>query len=286
MSSVSYHKKRIEECLKKNIQINAREAKIEADYILKFALKKPSSFFICNQKKNIEKTQEELISSILKKRIKREPLAYIFKEWDFYGETFYLDKNSLIPRQDTELIVDLVLNQFDKKSKLNILDLGTGSGVIGITLSKFYPNSLITISDISPKALKVANKNIKKHKVSNVNSIESNWFSAFKEEENFDLILTNPPYIAKGDVHLTNLEINYEPTNALVSANNGFSDIFKIIDSAANFLKPQGKLFIEHGYTQAYEVKNYLQKKYFDTIKQHRDINHKIRVTSASKIKV
>lgn len=286
MSSVSYHKKRIEECLKKNIQINAREAKIEADYILKFALKKPSSFFISNQKTNIEKTQEELISSILKKRIKREPLAYIFKEWDFYGETFYLDKNSLIPRQDTELIVDLVLNQFDKKSKLNILDLGTGSGVIGITLSKFYSNSLITISDISPKALKVANKNIKKHKVSNVNSIESNWFSAFKEEENFDLILTNPPYIAKGDVHLTNLEINYEPSNALVSANNGFSDIFKIIDSAANFLKPQGKLFIEHGYTQADKVKNYLQKKYFDTIKQHRDINHKIRVTSASKIKV
>ena len=286
MSSVSYHKKRIEECLKKNIQINAREAKIEADYILKFALKKPSSFFISNQKTNIEKTQEELISSILKKRIKREPLAYIFKEWDFYGETFYLDKNSLIPRQDTELIVDLVLNQFDKKSKLNILDLGTGSGVIGITLSKFYPNSLITISDISPKALKVANKNIKKHKVSNVNSIESNWFSAFKEEENFDLILTNPPYIAKGDVHLTNLEINYEPSNALVSANNGFSDIFKIIDSAANFLKPQGKLFIEHGYTQADKVKNYLQKKYFDAIKQHRDINHKIRVTSASKIKV
>ena len=286
MSSVSYHKKRIEECLKKNIQINAREAKIEADYILKFALKKPSSFFISNQKTNIEKTQEELISSILKKRIKREPLAYIFKEWDFYGETFYLDKNSLIPRQDTELIVDLVLNQFDKKSKLNILDLGTGSGVIGITLSKFYPNSLITISDISPKALKVANKNIKKHKVSNVNSIESNWFVAFKEEKIFDLILTNPPYIAKGDVHLTNLEINYEPSNALVSANNGFSDIFKIIDSAANFLKPQGKLFIEHGYTQADKVKNYLQKKYFDTIKQHRDINHKIRVTSASKIKV
>ena len=286
MSSVSFHKKRIEKCLRKNLQINEREAQIEAEYILRFALKKPSSFFISNQKTNIEKTQEELISSILKKRIKREPLAYIFKEWDFYGETFYLDKNSLIPRQDTELMVDLVLNQFDKKSKLNILDLGTGSGVIGITLSKFYPNSLITISDISPKALKVANKNIKKHKVSNVNSIESNWFSAFKEEENFDLILTNPPYIAKGDVHLTNLEINYEPSNALVSANNGFSDIFKIIDSAANFLKPQGKLFIEHGYTQADKVKNYLQKKYFDTIKQHRDINHKIRVTSASKIKV
>lgn len=286
MSSVSYHKKRIEECLKKNIQINVREAKIEADYILKFVLKKPSSFFISNQKTNLEKTQEELISLILKKRIKREPLAYIFKEWDFYGETFYLDKNSLIPRQDTELIIDLVLKQFDKKSKLNILDLGTGSGVIGITLSKLYPDSIITISDISPKALKVANKNIKKHKVNNINTIESNWFDSFKEKEFFDLILSNPPYIAEGDSHLTNLELKYEPTNALVSAKNGFSDIFKIIDSAPNFLKPQGKLFIEHGYTQADKVKNYLQQKSFENIKQHRDINQKTRVTSASKIKV
>ena len=286
MSTVNYHKKRIIECLKKNIQINEREAQIEAEYILKFALKKPSSFFISNQKTSIDKTQEKFISSILKKRINREPLAYIFKEWDFYGETFYLNKNSLIPRQDTELMVDLVLNQFDKKSKLNILDLGTGSGVIGITISKLFPDSIITISDISPKALKVANKNIKKHKVSNVHSIESNWFVGFKEKEFFDLILTNPPYIAKGDVHLTNLEINYEPSNALVSANNGFSDIFKIIDSAPDFLKPKGRLFIEHGYTQADKVKNYLQKKYFDTIRQHRDINHKIRVTSASKIKV
>lgn len=286
MSSVSYHKKRIEECLKKNIQINVREAKIEADYILKFVLKKPSSFFISNQKTNLEKTQEELISLILKKRIKREPLAYIFKEWDFYGETFYLDKNSLIPRQDTELIIDLVLKQFDKKSKLNILDLGTGSGVIGITLSKLYPDSIITISDISPKALKVANKNIKKHKVNNINTIESNWFDSFKEKEFFDLILSNPPYIAEGDSHLTNLELKYEPKNALVSAKNGFSDIFKIIDSAPNFLKPQGKLFIEHGYTQADKVKNYLQQKSFENIKQHRDINQKTRVTSASKIKV
>lgn len=286
MSSVSYHKKRIEECLKKNIQINVREAKIEADYILKFVLKKPSSFFISNQKTNLEKTQEELISLILKKRIKREPLAYIFKEWDFYGETFYLDKNSLIPRQDTELIIDLVLKQFDKKSKLNILDLGTGSGVIGITLSKFYPDSIITISDISPKALKVANKNIKKHKVNNINTIESNWFDSFKEKEFFDLILSNPPYIAEGDSHLTNLELKYEPTNALVSAKNGFSDIFKIIDSAPNFLKPQGKLFIEHGHTQADKVKNYLQQKSFENIKQHRDINQKTRVASASKIKV
>jgi release factor glutamine methyltransferase len=163
LSSVSFHKKRIEACLRENIQINEREAQIEAENILKFALKKPSSFFISNQKTNIDKIQEELISSILKKRIKSEPLAYILNEWDFYGETFYLDKNSLIPRQDTELLIDLVLKRYDKESKLNILDLGTGSGVIGITLSKLYPNSMITISDISSKALNVANKNIKNH---------------------------------------------------------------------------------------------------------------------------
>lgn len=286
MSSVSFHKKRIEECLRENIQINEREAQIEAENILKFALKKPSSFFISNQKTNIDKIQEELISSILKKRIKSEPLAYILNEWDFYGETFYLDKNSLIPRQDTELLIDLVLKRFDKGSKLNILDLGTGSGVIGITLSKLYPNSMITISDISSKALNVANKNIKNHNVTNIRSLESDWFNSFKEKELFDLILTNPPYISKDDDHLNNLELGYEPSNALVASKNGFADIFKIIDTSPRFLNSEGLLMIEHGYTQGNRVKNYFQQKSFNNIKQHRDINQKIRVTSASKIKI
>ena len=286
MSSVSFHKKRIEECLRENIQINEREAQIEAENILKFALKKPSSFFISNQKTNIDKIQEELISSILKKRIKSEPLAYILNEWDFYGETFYLDKNSLIPRQDTELLIDLVLKKYDKESKLNILDLGTGSGVIGITLSKLYPNSMITISDISSKALNVANKNIKNHNVTNIRSLESDWFDSFKEKELFDLILTNPPYISKDDDHLNNLELGYEPSNALVASNNGFADIFKIIDTSPRFLSSEGILIVEHGYTQGNRVKNYFQQKSYNNIKQHRDINQKIRVTSASKIKI
>ena len=286
MSSVSFHKKRIEECLRENIQINEREAQIEAENILKFALKKPSSFFISNQKTNIDKIQEELISSILKKRIKSEPLAYILNEWDFYGETFYLDKNSLIPRQDTELLIDLVLKRYDKGSKLNILDLGTGSGVIGITLSKLYPNSMITISDISSKALNVANKNIENHTVTNIRSLESDWFNSFKEKELFDLILTNPPYISKDDDHLNNLELGYEPSNALVASKNGFADIFKIIDTSPRFLNSEGLLMIEHGYTQGNRVKNYFQQKSFNNIKQYRDINQKIRVTSASKIKI
>jgi release factor glutamine methyltransferase len=286
LSSVSFHKKRIEECLRENIQINEREAQIEAENILKFALKKPSSFFISNQKTNIDKIQEELISSILKKRIKSEPLAYILNEWDFYGETFYLDKNSLIPRQDTELLIDLVLKRYDKGSKLNILDLGTGSGVIGITLSKLYPNSMITISDISSKALNVANKNIKNHNVTNIRSLESDWFNSFKEKELFDLILTNPPYISKDDDHLNNLELGYEPSNALVASKNGFADIFKIIDTSPRFLNSEGLLMIEHGYTQGNRVKNYFQQKSFNNIEQHRDINQKIRVTSASKIKI
>ena len=286
MSSVSYQKKRIEECLRENIQINEREAQIEAENILKFALKKSSSFFISNQKTNIDKLQEELISSILKKRIKSEPLAYILNEWDFYGETFYLDKNSLIPRQDTELLIDLVLKRYDKGSKLNILDLGTGSGVIGITLSKLYPNSMIIISDISSKALNVANKNIKNHNVTNIRSLESDWFNSFKEKELFDLILTNPPYISKDDDHLNNLELGYEPSNALVASKNGFADIFKIIDTSPRFLNSEGLLMIEHGYTQGNRVKNYFQQKSFNNIKQHRDINQKIRVTSASKIKI
>jgi len=116
--------------------------------------------------------------------------------------------------------------------------------------------------------------------------LESDWFDSFKEKELFDLILTNPPYISKDDVHLNNLELGYEPSNALVAANDGFADIFKIIDTSPRFLNSEGLLMIEHGHTQGHSVKNYFQQKSFDNIKQHRDINQKIRVSSASKIKV
>lgn len=286
MCSIHTQQKRIIGYLKENIQINKREANIEANHILKFVLKKPISYLITNQKTKIKKNEDEFISKILKKRSKKEPLAYILKEWDFYGETFFLNKNSLIPRQDTELMIDLAINQFDKDSRLNILDLGTGSGVIGITLSKLFPNSKITVTDISSKALQVANKNIKQHKLKNIHSIESDWFNNIKKNEKFDLIMTNPPYVSKDDPHLINPELKFEPSNALVSADNGFSDIFKIIDESPKFLKVEGRLFIEHGYNQGVKVKEYLQKKSFCKIKQYQDLNQKIRVTSVTKIKV
>jgi release factor glutamine methyltransferase len=116
--------------------------------------------------------------------------------------------------------------------------------------------------------------------------LESDWFNSFKEKELFDLILTNPPYISKDDDHLNNLELGYEPSNALVASKNGFADIFKIIDTSPRFLNSEGLLMIEHGHTQGNRVKNYFQQKSFNNIKQHRDINQKIRVTSASKIKI
>lgn len=286
MCSIHTHQKRIVGYLKEKIRINEREANIEANHILKFVLKKPISYLVTNQKIKIKKTEDEFISKILKKRSKKEPLAYILREWDFYGETFFLNKNSLIPRQDTELMIDLAINQFDKDSRLNILDLGTGSGVIGITLSKLFPNSKITVTDISSKALQVANKNIKQHKLKNIHSIESDWFNNIKKNEKFDLIMTNPPYVSKDDPHLINPELKFEPSNALVSADNGFSDIFKIIDESPKFLKAEGRLFIEHGYNQEVKVKKYLQKKSFCKIKQYQDLNQKIRVTSGTKIKV
>jgi len=286
MCSIHTHQKRIVGYLKEKIRINEREANIEANHILKFVLKKPISYLVTNQKIKIKKTEDEFISRILKRRSKKEPLAYILREWDFYGETFFLNKNSLIPRQDTELMIDLAINQFDKDSRLNILDLGTGSGVIGITLSKLFPNSKITVTDISSKALQVANKNIKQHKLKNIHSIESDWFNNIKKNEKFDLIMTNPPYVSKDDPHLINPELKFEPSNALVSADNGFSDIFKIIDESPKFLKAEGRLFIEHGYNQEVKVKKYLQKKSFCKIKQYQDLNQKIRVTSGTKIKV
>ena len=283
MFSVSFHKKRIEKCLRKNLQINEREAQIEAEYILRFALKKPSSFFISNQKKNIDKIQEDYISSILRKRIKREPLAYIFKEWDFYGHTFKITKDTLIPRQDTELLIDIILHKYNINLPLKILDLGTGSGVIGVTLARNFTKSNVLISDISIKAIEIAKKNIQNNNLKNIKCIRSNWFDKINFYL-FDIIVSNPPYIANDDLHLKCPEIIEQPEVALVSDNEGLKDIETIISQAQKYLQIEGMLLIEHGYNQANKVKEIFLNYKFHNIKQHKDINNKIRSTSGIKI--
>jgi release factor glutamine methyltransferase len=283
MDSIESYKKKIAQELALKINLPLREAFLESQFIMQYILKKSSSNLIINKDKYISKTEREKIENVIKDRINNLPLAYIFKEWDFYGHTFKITKDTLIPRQDTELLIDIILHKYNINLPLKILDLGTGSGVIGVTLARNFTKSNVLISDISIKAIEIAKKNIQNNNLKNIKCIRSNWFDKINFYL-FDIIVSNPPYIANDDLHLKCPEIIEQPEVALVSDNEGLKDIETIISQAQKYLQIEGMLLIEHGYNQANKVKEIFLNYKFHNIKQHKDINNKIRSTSGIKI--
>ena len=272
--------KKISDSLKK-IDLTDREIQIERNLIIENTLSISLKEILLNQDKKIPDNQVRKIYGILERRIQHEPLAHIFGEWSFYGRSFYVNKHTLIPRPDTELIIDIVLNKYKNQKGLKILDLGTGSGIIGITLALEMIEPDITICDICPDALKVVSQNLQRFNIKNLNSIQSNWFQNIIQKD-FDLIISNPPYIDANDIHLTQPSIIYEPKKALVSKNKGLADIAVIINQSKKYLRKEGRIIIEHGFDQANQIQNFFLTEQYDNIFSHQDINGKLRCTSAS----
>lgn len=265
------------------INLTYREAEIEAQFIMQYVLEQSSAYLILNQHQKISKYSVKQITNIVSKRKKGIPLAYIIKEWDFYGHTFLVTKDTLIPRQDTELLIDIILKKYKKDLSLNILDLGTGSGIIGITLARNFKKSEILMTDLSVNAIKVAKKNIDASGLKNIKCLQSNWFEKI-DHSMFDIIVSNPPYIPKNDPHLESPELKYQPQMALTADDDGFSDIDNIAFHAQKFLKKSGILLIEHGYNQARKVQEIFNRNKLSGITQYKDINNIIRATLGSKI--
>ena len=279
MESLFNIQNNIIEILKNKIKLSTREARTEARFILEHELKMKHAHLISNQLSPIKERDKDKIYKILEERIQYKPLAYIIGEWDFYGLNFFVSQETLIPRQDTELLIDLILKKYSKDQGINILDLGTGSGVIGITLAKKMPKSNVLISDVSCKALKVAEKNIRNFKLKNIKAIQSNWFKNIPPMK-FDVIISNPPYIDKKSPYLNKPELSYEPKIALISKENGLKDILSIIQESPNFLSKKGRVFIEHGFDQSSQVNSILLNNNFTKVTVHKDLNKIIRVSS------
>tara|TARA_B110000305_G_scaffold125964_1_gene141071 strand:- start:1748 stop:2599 length:852 start_codon:yes stop_codon:yes gene_type:complete len=283
MQSIDFYRKKIGAELQELLNMTPREANLEAQFILQFVLKETSSQLIIQRSKTVSKNDVHSMDLIVKQRLVNIPLAYIFNEWDFYGKTYYITPETLIPRQDTELMIDILLQSNDKESQLNILDLGTGSGVIGLTLAQHFSCAQVTLSDISSSAIKVAEINGKNTNVKNIQFIQSDWFESIKHN-NFDIIVSNPPYIAETDSHLLHPELLAQPRIALVSEMSGLKDIKHIVQNAKQYLNESGMLIIEHGYDQAMMVQDIFIANDFNNIAQHKDINGVIRITSGIKI--
>ena len=226
------------------------------------------------KEKTLTDNEDALINDFIEKKQQGIPLAYILNSSKFYDQEFYVDERVLIPRPETELLVDFIIEQ--DFSKIKILDAGTGSGCIGISLALKNPTLELYGSDFSMDSLNVAKINKNNLKADNFYLIHADWLSCFKEKS-FDLIVSNPPYIGKKDPHLTNL--TFEPSHALIATQNGFGDIKKIIKHSTKILKKKGILLLEHGFDQSNEIKKTLVEYGFSSIHTIKDYQDHQRVT-------
>lgn len=185
------------------------------------------------------------------------PIAYILGYKEFWSMSFKVTPDVLIPRPETELLVEQAISACSHLKQPTILELGTGSGAIAIALGKELPDAKITATDISDSALNIARENAHNNQIKNIEFTHSDWFSNVRRR--FDIIVSNPPYIDLGDPHL-NHEIRFEPMLALVSGIDGLDDIRTILSNADSHLKEQGKLLLEHGYNQGKQLRKLMTK--------------------------
>jgi release factor glutamine methyltransferase len=251
---------------------------LEARWMLQSLLKVNPAFLIAHAEYALTHAQAECFQQMLARRIAGEPVAYLIGERGFYDLSFKVTPDVLIPRPETELLVEKALSKIPSDQFYNVLDLGTGSGAIAITIARHRPLAHVVAVDLSPSALAVAKKNAETFCVNNLTFLEGDWYSGLSKER-FSVIVANPPYVAEGDPHLGNGDLRFEPRMALVATGNGMDCIHKIITQAPDFLDQNGWLLLEHGYNQASACCQLLEKSGFTHIFTEPDLANIDRVS-------
>lgn len=244
---------------------------------LTYLLNTNKNLLFLNKEEALDEKIENELKIINDKINEGYPLQYAIGKWNFYGLDLLVDKRALIPRYETEILVDLIIN--DNSNNKKILDIGTGSGAISLALSKNLKDSKIIGVDISKNAIDLANENKIKLNINNVEFKESDIFSNI--DEKFDIIVSNPPYINKEDFEKLDNKLYYEPQNALFGGEDGLYFYKKIIKNAKNFLNKNGKIYLEIGYDQKDSISNLLEEYGYKQIKAYKDFNDFDRIIKA-----
>ncbi|MDU1708241.1 MAG: peptide chain release factor N(5)-glutamine methyltransferase [Anaerococcus vaginalis] len=244
---------------------------------LTYLLNTNKNLLFLNKEEILDEKIEIELKKINDKINEGYPLQYAIGKWNFYGLDLLVDKRALIPRYETEILVDLIIN--DNSNNKKILDIGTGSGAISLALSKNLKDSKIIGVDISKKAIDLANENKIKLNINNVEFKESDIFSNI--DEKFDIIVSNPPYINKEDFEKLDKKLYYEPQNALYGGEDGLYFYKKIIKNAKNFLNKNGKIYLEIGYDQKDSISDLLEEYGYKQIKSYKDFNDFDRIIKA-----
>ena len=242
-----------------------REDVEDASKLLGLAINKTQEQLFANLDYALNSSEFKKFFSLVDERKNGKPFAYIKGSQGFYEHEFLVSPSTLIPRPETELLIDIAIDSLDSEKKIKVLDLGTGSGIIAITLSQQCPKWEVSASDQSSEALSLAKLNAK----SPINFYYGSWFEPLPKKK-FDLIVSNPPYISKKDPHLKDLR--FEPMEALVSGNDGLEDIRLIISQSPQYLNKGGLLLLEHGYDQKDRIIELLGDS-FKNIKTFKDLN-------------
>ena len=258
--------------------------KLDSELLLSEVLKKTREEILINLNAKMSQIDILKFKNLINRRAKKEPIAYILKYKEFWSKKFQIDKSTLIPRPETELMIEYLINVF-KRKKINILDIGTGSGCILISLLAELINSKGIGVDISEKALIIANKNVLNHKLSNKVKLLNRSFEKIYDKK-FDLIVSNPPYIKTSDIkNLAEDVRNFEPKIALDGGNDGLDLIKKVIYKSTYILKLDGLLALEIGNNQYKKVSNILIRNKFKIVKKVKDYRDNIRCLISKLIK-
>jgi len=268
--------------LQDTLSLEPDSARIEVQCLLQTALQVDRSYLLTHPEVSLDEYQLTQFTTLFGRRLRGEPIAYLLSSREFYGLDFKVSPATLIPRPETELLVDLALQRIPQAGQSRVLDLGTGSGAIALSIAHARPVAEVIAVDDSQDALEVARENVSCLGISNVRLLRSDWYSDIHGER-FDLIVANPPYIAESDVHIKKGDLRYEPLSALVSGADGLEDIRHIISRTDEYLIPGGWLLLEHGYEQAEQVREMLCQEGYSSVFSARDLSGIERVSGAIK---
>ncbi len=260
-------------------RVKRRVPRLDARLLMQHLLGITHAQFLADPDRRLSGEELEAFLSLILRRERGEPVAYLVGEKDFYSRSFRVTPDVLIPRPDTELIVTLALKRLKTLAWPRVLDLGTGSGAIAVTIACEHPEAAVLAVDVSSEALAVARGNADRLG-GRVSFLQSDWFAALGDEQ-FDLVVANPPYVAARDPHLLQDGLPFEPDLALTDGGDGLSCIRRIVGDAPRHLLPGGWLLIEHGYDQAAAVRALLGDGPYAEIATWQDLSGVDRVSGA-----
>ncbi len=255
-------------------------ALLDAEVLLSHTIQQSRSWIMAYQDEPVTEEHIAKFQALVDRREAGEPIAYLTGEREFWSQTLAITPDVLIPRPETEILVETALEFCPDNDDITLADLGTGSGAIAIALASERPKAQITAVDQSSAALKVAIKNAQYNNIKNIDFRHGSWFTPLQGLR-FDFIVSNPPYIADKDHHLSQGDVRFEPQSALSSGHDGLQDIYIIIEQAPDFLQTGGYLLLEHGFQQAPHVRELLKRRGFSRICTREDYSGNPRVTYA-----